>query len=208
MDRAHRLGQTRQVTVYRLITRGTIDERIVQLARVKKDVRFLCVSQQTSSHISTLNRFKISLSVTRISLMSQNQVKLSSCYSTRTSWRISKAAFRTRPQANVQHSQTETETRCVTSGPKRGTNFSDIPMPHQMDLQSKPRMTNRHRSQPLCVARSGGLTGEAPVAGEDGAGAGVASRNRLVPSHRLKRGQCFPYSLAFSVDRTVACFAL
>ena len=39
MDRAHRLGQTRQVTVYRLITRGTIDERIVQLARVKKDVR-------------------------------------------------------------------------------------------------------------------------------------------------------------------------
>ena len=38
MDRAHRLGQTRQVTVYRLITKGTIDERIVQLARVKRDV--------------------------------------------------------------------------------------------------------------------------------------------------------------------------
>lgn len=38
MDRAHRLGQTRQVTVYRLVTKGTIDERIVQLARVKKDV--------------------------------------------------------------------------------------------------------------------------------------------------------------------------
>lgn len=41
MDRAHRLGQTRQVTVYRLITKGTIDERIIQLARVKKDVRLL-----------------------------------------------------------------------------------------------------------------------------------------------------------------------
>ena len=38
MDRAHRLGQTRQVTVYRLITKGTIDERIIQLSRVKKDV--------------------------------------------------------------------------------------------------------------------------------------------------------------------------
>jgi SNF2 family DNA or RNA helicase len=38
MDRAHRLGQTRQVTVYRLIVKGTIDERIVQMARVKKDV--------------------------------------------------------------------------------------------------------------------------------------------------------------------------
>lgn len=42
MDRAHRLGQTRQVTVYRLITKGTVDERIVQLARVKKDVSHWC----------------------------------------------------------------------------------------------------------------------------------------------------------------------
>ena len=33
MDRAHRLGQTKQVTVYRLITQGTIDERILRLAR-------------------------------------------------------------------------------------------------------------------------------------------------------------------------------
>ncbi|KAG1762137.1 P-loop containing nucleoside triphosphate hydrolase protein, partial [Suillus occidentalis] len=41
MDRTHRLGQTRQVIVYRLIMKGTIDERIVQLARVKKDVNFL-----------------------------------------------------------------------------------------------------------------------------------------------------------------------
>lgn len=47
MDRAHRLGQTRQVTVYRLITKGTIDERIVQLARVKKDVRCLILLVHT-----------------------------------------------------------------------------------------------------------------------------------------------------------------
>jgi DNA helicase INO80 len=33
MDRAHRLGQTRQVTVYRLICKGTIEERILQRAR-------------------------------------------------------------------------------------------------------------------------------------------------------------------------------
>ena len=38
MDRAHRVGQTKQVTVYRLIARGTIEERILQLARAKKDV--------------------------------------------------------------------------------------------------------------------------------------------------------------------------
>jgi SNF2 family DNA or RNA helicase len=48
MDRAHRLGQTRQVTVYRLITRGTIDERIVQLARVKKDVGRSFLSENPS----------------------------------------------------------------------------------------------------------------------------------------------------------------
>ncbi|BGP15225.1 Putative DNA helicase ino80 [Rhodosporidiobolus nylandii] len=39
MDRAHRLGQTKQVTVYRLITKDTVDERIVQLAKNKKLVQ-------------------------------------------------------------------------------------------------------------------------------------------------------------------------
>ena len=29
MDRAHRLGQRRIVTVYRLITRGTLEEKIM-----------------------------------------------------------------------------------------------------------------------------------------------------------------------------------
>lgn len=46
MDRAHRLGQKRQVTVYRLITKGTIDERIVKLARVKKDIQDMVVGQK------------------------------------------------------------------------------------------------------------------------------------------------------------------
>ena len=54
MDRAHRLGQTRQVTVYRLITKGTIDERIVQLARVKKDVS---ISFRKNSNNYDLERF-------------------------------------------------------------------------------------------------------------------------------------------------------
>lgn len=39
MDRAHRLGQTKQVTVYRLICKGTIEERIMQRAREKSEVR-------------------------------------------------------------------------------------------------------------------------------------------------------------------------
>lgn len=49
MDRAHRLGQTRQVTVYRLITKGTIDERILQLARNKKNVQDAVVGSSTQS---------------------------------------------------------------------------------------------------------------------------------------------------------------
>jgi len=49
MDRAHRLGQTKQVTVYRLITKGTIDERIVKLARDKKEVQDIVVGNKAYS---------------------------------------------------------------------------------------------------------------------------------------------------------------
>ncbi|CDU23390.1 related to INO80-ATPase with chromatin remodeling and helicase activity [Sporisorium scitamineum] len=49
MDRAHRLGQTKQVTVYRLITKGTIDERIVRLARNKKEVQDIVVGTKAYS---------------------------------------------------------------------------------------------------------------------------------------------------------------
>ncbi|EIW86595.1 hypothetical protein CONPUDRAFT_45589 [Coniophora puteana RWD-64-598 SS2] len=52
MDRAHRLGQTRQVTVYRLITKGTIDERIIQLARVKKDVQDIVVGNKNFTDVT------------------------------------------------------------------------------------------------------------------------------------------------------------
>lgn len=44
MDRAHRLGQTKQVTVYRLITRGTIEERILSRAKEKEEVQKVVIS--------------------------------------------------------------------------------------------------------------------------------------------------------------------
>ncbi|KAI9661749.1 MAG: putative DNA helicase ino80 [Bathelium mastoideum] len=44
MDRAHRLGQTRQVTVYRMITRGTIEERIRKRALQKEEVQRVVIS--------------------------------------------------------------------------------------------------------------------------------------------------------------------
>ncbi|WKL30813.1 DEAD/DEAH box helicase [Sinorhizobium meliloti] len=37
-DRAHRIGQQRPVTVYRLIVKDTIEERIVALHRHKRDL--------------------------------------------------------------------------------------------------------------------------------------------------------------------------
>ncbi len=37
-DRAHRIGQTRPVTVYRLVAKGTIEEKIVSLHHTKRDL--------------------------------------------------------------------------------------------------------------------------------------------------------------------------
>ncbi|KAI9748658.1 MAG: hypothetical protein M4579_007155 [Chaenotheca gracillima] len=44
MDRAHRLGQTKQVTVYRMITSGTIEERIRKRALQKEEVQRVVIS--------------------------------------------------------------------------------------------------------------------------------------------------------------------
>lgn len=52
MDRAHRVGQTKQVTVYRLIARGTIEERIVKLARAKKDVQDIVVGAKSVNDVA------------------------------------------------------------------------------------------------------------------------------------------------------------
>ena len=51
MDRAHRLGQTKQVTVYRLITRNSIEERILLRAKQKEEVM--------SCNLSADNRFNV-----------------------------------------------------------------------------------------------------------------------------------------------------
>ena len=37
-DRAHRIGQTKKVTVYKMIAKGTIEEKIVKLQESKKDL--------------------------------------------------------------------------------------------------------------------------------------------------------------------------
>ncbi|MBR1726810.1 MAG: SWF/SNF helicase family protein [Muribaculaceae bacterium] len=37
-DRAHRIGQTRRVTVYRLITAGTVEDNILRLHKLKRNI--------------------------------------------------------------------------------------------------------------------------------------------------------------------------
>lgn len=56
MDRAHRLGQTRQVTVYRLITRGTIEERIRRRALQKEEVQRVVISGGAGATVDFNNR--------------------------------------------------------------------------------------------------------------------------------------------------------
>ena len=51
MDRAHRLGQTKQVTVYRMITRGTIEERIRKRAMQKEEVQRVVITGGSSQGV-------------------------------------------------------------------------------------------------------------------------------------------------------------
>ncbi|EJD46099.1 SNF2 superfamily chromatin remodeling protein [Auricularia subglabra TFB-10046 SS5] len=48
MDRAHRLGQKKVVNVYRLITRGTLEEKIMGLQRFKLNIAQSVITQQNS----------------------------------------------------------------------------------------------------------------------------------------------------------------
>jgi DNA helicase INO80 len=58
MDRAHRLGQTKQVTVYRMITRGTIEERIRARALQKEEVQRVVISGGSGAGVDFNTRSK------------------------------------------------------------------------------------------------------------------------------------------------------
>ncbi|OWZ77626.1 TATA-binding protein-associated factor [Cryptococcus neoformans Bt85] len=66
MDRAHRLGQRKVVNVYRLITRGTLEEKIMGLQRFKLNIASSVVTQQNAGLGSmntgeVLDLFKVSV---------------------------------------------------------------------------------------------------------------------------------------------------
>ena len=53
-DRAHRIGQTKPVMVYRIIARGTIEEQILQMHGEKRDlVDSVLTGADTAAKLST-----------------------------------------------------------------------------------------------------------------------------------------------------------
>ena len=48
VDRAHRIGQTQQVFAYRLIARDTVEEKVLDLQKTKRDLASAIISQDNS----------------------------------------------------------------------------------------------------------------------------------------------------------------
>lgn len=60
VDRAHRIGQTRQVFAYRLIARDTVEEKVLELQASKRDLAAAIINQDNSV-IRTLSREDLEL---------------------------------------------------------------------------------------------------------------------------------------------------
>jgi SNF2 family DNA or RNA helicase len=48
IDRAHRIGQTQQVFAYRLITRDTVEEKVLELQQSKRDLADAIITADNS----------------------------------------------------------------------------------------------------------------------------------------------------------------
>ena len=56
MARAHRIGQTRQVSVYRLVTKSSVEEDIVERAKKKMVLDHLVIQRMDTTGKTVLNR--------------------------------------------------------------------------------------------------------------------------------------------------------
>jgi SNF2 family DNA or RNA helicase len=55
VDRAHRIGQTQPVFAYRLIARNTVEEKVLELQKTKRDLADAILNEDNSL-IRNLNR--------------------------------------------------------------------------------------------------------------------------------------------------------
>lgn len=55
-DRAHRIGQTREVRVYKLVVEGTVEERIITLQNKKKEIINAALDEKGMKSVSRLSR--------------------------------------------------------------------------------------------------------------------------------------------------------
>ena len=60
IDRTHRIGQTAQVFAYRLIARGTVEEKVIELQQQKRDLADAIITEDNSV-IATLDRAQLEL---------------------------------------------------------------------------------------------------------------------------------------------------
>jgi SNF2 family DNA or RNA helicase len=56
IDRSHRIGQTQHVFAYRLICRGTVEEKILELQQKKRDLADAILSADNRGAVQNLTR--------------------------------------------------------------------------------------------------------------------------------------------------------
>jgi SNF2 family DNA or RNA helicase len=60
IDRAHRIGQTRRVFAYRLITRDTVEQKVLELQKTKRDLADAVITADNRT-LATLKREDLEL---------------------------------------------------------------------------------------------------------------------------------------------------
>ena len=58
-DRAHRIGQSREVDVYKVVAKGTIEERIVALQEAKRDLADSVIAATNGEALAGLTRERL-----------------------------------------------------------------------------------------------------------------------------------------------------
>ncbi|EZA60837.1 Putative DNA helicase INO80 complex-like protein [Ooceraea biroi] len=141
MDRAHRLGQTKQVTVYRLICKGTIEERILQRAREKSEIQRMVISGGNFKPDTLKPKEVVSL------LLDDEEIEAK--YSQRSEERKQQRAEEARLlESNLQHKERDRK-RKLTALPVKNDAKKPCLADTNGDKNSDTVQTNLNESKPI-----------------------------------------------------------